>query len=161
MSSHSAHISWQRGEARFVDHRYSRAHVWAFDGGARVAGSSSPQVVPLPWSDPAAVDPEEAFVAALSSCHMLWFLGLAAQAGWVVDSYSDDAVGHLREERPGKAWMAEVELRPDVVFGGVRVPSDEVVAQLHHAAHEACFIANSVRSEVRCLGTWRHPGATG
>jgi organic hydroperoxide reductase OsmC/OhrA len=150
-SDHHAHIHWQRppGQA-FTDNRYSRGHAWQFDGGAVVAGSSSPHAVPLPYSDPAAVDPEEAFVAALASCHMLWFLSLAASAGWVVDDYRDDASGVLAPNAAGRLAMTVVTLRPAVAWGGTRRPDAAEQARLHHAAHAACYIANSVTTELRC-----------
>ncbi|MFY7972841.1 MAG: OsmC family protein [Rubrivivax sp.] len=150
MSRHACQVQWQRADdAPFVDNRYSRRHVWRFDGGTEVPASSSPQVVRVPMSDPAAVDPEEAFVAALSSCHMLWFLNLAALAGWCVESYTDDAEGHMRPGADGKPWMAEVLLRPHVTFAGERLPDDAAVQALHHRAHDECFLARSVKSEVR------------
>ncbi|HEY2979016.1 MAG TPA: OsmC family protein, partial [Burkholderiaceae bacterium] len=130
--------------------RYSRRHEWRFDGGARVSASSSPHVVPVPLSDASGVDPEEAFVASLSSCHMLWFLGLAAQAGWVVDDYRDDALGVMARNAEGRMAMTVVTLRPAVSFGGSKQPDAPELQRLHHAAHEACFIANSVKTEVRC-----------
>lgn len=150
MSRYTATIAWQRAGQPFTDRRYSRAHQWRFDGGTVVPGSSSPQVVPLPMSDAAAVDPEEAFVAALSSCHLLWFLDLACRAGWVVDDYRDDASGVLAKDADGRLAMTEVTLRPAVRFAGDRQPDAGEIHRLHHAAHAACFIANSVRSEVRC-----------
>ena len=150
MAQHSAEILWQRGEQSFLDNRYSRAHLWRFDGGLEVPASSSPQVVPLPWSDASAVDPEEAFVASLSSCHMLWFLSLAAQQGFQVDRYQDQALGVMAKNAEGRLAMTEVLLRPRVCFGGERQPDAEQVHALHHRAHEACFIANSVKTEVRC-----------
>ena len=149
MSHYSARILWSRGDQAFTDRRYSRAHRIRFDGGIDVAASSSPQVVPLPFSDAAAVDPEELFVASLSSCHMLWFLDLACRAGWCIDSYDDDALGTMARDDQGRLAMTEVVLRPAVAFAGERRPDDAEVARLHHAAHEACFIASSVRSEVR------------
>lgn len=149
MADHFATIHWQRGEQPFSDRRYSRRHLMQFDGGAVVAGSSSPHSVKLPYSDPAAVDPEEAFVASLSSCHMLWFLDLACRAGWVVDDYRDEAVGTLARDTQGRLAMTEVVLRPVVRFAG-RVPSAAEHEQLHHEAHEACFIASSVKSSLRC-----------
>jgi organic hydroperoxide reductase OsmC/OhrA len=149
MGTYSARILWSRGDQPFSDRRYSRAHRVRFDGGLEIPGSSSPQVVPLPLSDPAAADPEELFVAALSSCHMLWFLDLACRAGWVVDGYDDDAVGTMARDATGRLAMTEVVLRPAVAFAGERRPDAAEVARLHHAAHEACFIASSVRSEVR------------
>lgn len=151
MSTHTGTIVWNRGEQPFVDNRYSRAHTWAFDGGAVVPASSSPQVVRVPMSDPAAVDPEEAFVAALSSCHMLWFLSIAAARGFCVDAYRDTAVGHMREDTDGRLWIAQVDLRPVVAFSGERRPDAAALAELHHEAHEACFLARSVRSRVEVI----------
>lgn len=148
MSHYHARILWARGEQVFTDRRYSRAHRLQFDGGADVSGSSSPQVVPLPYSDAAAVDPEELFVASLSSCHMLWFLDLACRAGWCVDAYDDDALGVMAKDGAGRLAMTAVTLRPLVVFTGARRPDAAELARLHHAAHEACFIANSVRTAV-------------
>lgn len=150
MADHHAVVEWERGDARFVDNRYSRAHRWGFDGGATVAASSSPNVVPLPFSDPAGVDPEEAFVASLSSCHMLWFLSLAAKQGFIVDGYRDDAVGHMGRDAEGRMAMLEVVLRPEVRFAAGRAPSADELARLHHAAHDECFIARSVKTNVRC-----------
>jgi organic hydroperoxide reductase OsmC/OhrA len=151
MSQHIASVDWQRqpGEA-FTDNRYQRRHTWQFDGGALVAGSSSPHSVALPYSDASAVDPEEAFVAALASCHMLWFLSLAAKGGWVVEHYRDDAVGVLAHNAQGRQAMTLVTLRPAVVYGGSARPDATEQQRLHHAAHEACYIANSVLTEVRC-----------
>jgi organic hydroperoxide reductase OsmC/OhrA len=151
MAQHSSTVLWQRADnAKFTDHRYSRRHIWNFDGGAVVPGSSSPQVVPLPYSDAAAVDPEEAFVASLSSCHMLWFLDIAARAGWVVDSYRDEAMGTLARNTAGQQAMTRVVLRPSVQFAHGKTPSLEELQALHHQAHDACFIANSVKTEVVC-----------
>ena len=150
MSDHSATILWQRGSQPFIDKRYSRRHEWHFDGGAVVAGSSSPHAVRVPFSDPAAVDPEEAFVASLSSCHMLWFLDIAARSGWVVDDYRDEALGVLAPGADGKLVMTRVTLRPAVKFGGDKQPDAAQLNALHHEAHAECFIANSVKSEVRC-----------
>lgn len=150
MHIHTASIAWERGDEPFVDNRYARAHLWRFDGGAVVRGSSSPQVVPAPCSDPAAVDPEEAFVASLASCHMLWFLSLAAARGWRVERYDDDAQGILDANGEGKQAITVVTLRPRVAFSGERVPSREELGRLHHEAHERCYIASSVKTEVRC-----------
>jgi len=150
VSEYSAEVVWQRGEQDFTGNRYSRRHLIRFDGGAELAGSSSPQVVPLPWSDAAAVDPEEAFVASLASCHMLWFLSLAAKAGWQVDNYVDKASGVMARDSQGRMAMTRVTLRPQVQCSGARCPDSDEVQRLHHAAHEACFIANSVKTEVRC-----------
>jgi organic hydroperoxide reductase OsmC/OhrA len=146
MAKHDALIEW-RSDGNFASGRYSRAHQWRFDGGAVVPGSSSPSVVPPPMSDPAAVDPEEALVAAASSCHMLWFLSLAHDAGFEVESYRDAASGEMGKDDRGRTAIRTIRLRPAIVFAG-REPSPEELAQLHHEAHEKCFIANSLRSEV-------------
>ncbi len=150
MSSYSAEVSWQRNGEDFLGNRYSRRHLLRFDGGLEVPGSSSPHVVPLPMSDASALDPEEAFVASLSSCHMLWFLSIAAKRRFCVDSYLDKAEGVMAKNADGKLAMTVVTLRPAVSFSGERLPTREQLDQLHHEAHEACFIANSVRTEVRC-----------
>ncbi len=150
-TSYTAHVIWQRGEAdAFVEQRYSRRHTLRFDGGAEVAGSSSPHSVPLPYSDASAVDPEEMFVAALASCHMLWFLSLAARGGHVVQRYSDDASGVMARNGEGQMAMTVVTLRPQVEFGAGTAPDVDKFAALHHDAHARCFIANSVKTEVRC-----------
>lgn len=161
VSQHTATIEWQRGSAAFTDNRYSRGHRWTFDGGLSVAVSSSPHVVPLPMSDPAAVDPEEAFVAALSSCHMLWFLSIAARKGWSVDTYRDEAVGVMAPDSGGALAITVVTLQPAVVFSGERRPTRSEVENMHHEAHSQCFLANSVRSEVRLEPVWpdAEPGA--
>ena len=148
MSTYTAEIRWSRGEQKFTDNRYSRAHTWKFDGGTEVPASSSPAVVPLPMSVAAAVDPEEAFVASLSSCHMLWFLSIAAKRGYTADSYADDASGVMERNAAGKLAMTMIKLRPLVQFSGAKLPDQAQLAALHHAAHEECFLANSVRSEV-------------
>ena len=150
MAEYTAEVRWVRDAAQgFLDNRYSRRHELRFDGGAVVAGSSSPHSVPLPMSDAAAVDPEEMFVASLASCHMLWFLALAAKAKFCVDRYADAAVGTMEKNTQGRVAITRVVLRPEVGFSGERVPSRAEIEALHHAAHEACFIANSVKSEVR------------
>ncbi|MDB5856694.1 MAG: peroxiredoxin [Ramlibacter sp.] len=154
MAVHTCKVTWERGEASFTDQQYSRAHEWRFDGGAVVPGSSSPHSVKLPWSDPAAVDPEEAFVAAVSSCHMLWFLYLAAARGLRVDRYADAAEGLLAKMPDGREGMTQVVLRPDIAFSGARLPDAAAVGELHHEAHARCYIANSIRSEVRIEGSW-------
>ncbi len=150
MSRHTATVEWERGGAPFLDLAYSRRHVVRFDGGHAMPGSSSPHVVRPPASDPAAVDPEEAFVASLASCHMLWFLSLAAEAGFVVDRYRDEASGRMGRDADGRIAMLEVVLRPRVTFAGARSPGENAHRELHHRAHDACFIANSVRTAVRC-----------
>jgi organic hydroperoxide reductase OsmC/OhrA len=144
-----ATVSWRRGKNEpFTDIKFSRAHTWAFDGGVTVAASSSPLSVRLPLSRADAVDPEEALVAALSSCHMLTFLYLAAKQGFVVESYDDAAVGVMTKNERGKLFISKVALRPRIVFSGAKQPSDVELAQLHHHAHEECYIANSVLTEV-------------
>ena len=149
MAQYVATILWQRGaDEPFRDNRYSRGHQWSFDGGVSIRASSSPHVVPR-FSDPSGVDPEEAFVASLSSCHMLTFLYLAAKAGHVVDRYEDTAEGEMAKTEAGRTWVARVTLRPRITWGGPP-PDAEASAALHHAAHEECFIANSVRTDIRC-----------
>ncbi len=148
MSEHRSIVSWTRDGAAFTDLRYSRRHEWRFDGGAVVRASASPHVVPPPCSDPAAVDPEEAFVAAIASCHMLTFLWLAAKRGYVVDAYSDDAVGRMAPNAAGREAVARVILRPVIRFAGDRRPTGDELRRLHHEAHEQCFIANSVTTEI-------------
>lgn len=149
MSTYTATIYWTRSGANFSKNEYSRAHVWELDGGIRIPASSSPKIVPLPWSAEAAIDPEEAFVASLSSCHMLWFLSIARKHGFVVESYWDQAEGILMENEEGKLAMTRVVLRPEVLFQGP-APELDTLGRLHHEAHEACFIANSVKSLVQC-----------
>lgn len=145
---HTADVLWERGEQPFTDRRYSRAHVLRFDGGVEVQGSASPQVVAPPLSVEAAVDPEEMFIAALSSCHMLWFLDIAARRGFRIDRYHDTPTGLLRENTEGKLVMATVTLRPEVVFSGDTRPDADALHDLHRLAHEECFLANSVKSLV-------------
>ena len=141
-------ICWLSESNHFTDNRYSRSHTWVFDGGAAVAASSSPDIVPVPLSDASAVDPEEAFVASLSSCHMLWFLSIAAKAGFPVHEYRDEALGEMRTNDAGKTFVAVVTLRPRVKWADGREPTSDKVRQLHHQAHEECFIANSVKTEI-------------
>jgi organic hydroperoxide reductase OsmC/OhrA len=147
---YTAAVRWERGDAVFTDNRYSRAHVWRFDGGTEVPASSSPHVVRLPFSIEAAVDPEEAFVASLSSCHMLSFLYVAAKRGFRADRYLDEAVGVLSKNTAGKLAMTSVTLHPRVDFSGDKRPSREELDQMHHQAHEDCYIASSVHTDVRC-----------
>ena len=149
MSTYTATVRWTRDPSTdFAKGQYSRAHEWAFDGGAVVPASPSPHVVPAPCSDQAGVDPEEAFVASLSSCHMLFFVDFARRGGFVVDSYVDEAEGTLEKRSDGKTAMTRVTLHPRVTWGG-EAPDEAAIADLHHRAHEACFIANSVTTEVR------------
>lgn len=150
MAEYKATIAWQRGGAKFTDGRYPRAHRWRFDGGVEVPASSSPHVVPAPLSDPAAIDPEEAFVASLSSCHMLTFLYVAFKRGFVIEEYRDEAVGTLAKNTAGRMAMTVVTLRPAIRFAGDKLPTEADLAAMHHQAHDECFIANSVTTEVRC-----------
>ena len=148
MSSYTAVVTWEREGAAFTDNRYSRAHHWTFDGGITVVASSSPHVVPVPMSRADAVDPAEAFVASLSSCHMLTFLWIAGKQGFIVDSYNDHALGVMKKNAEGRIAVTRVTLRPRIVFAGERQPGAEELDRLHHQAHEDCFIANSVKSEI-------------
>jgi len=149
MGSYIATISWKRGDQVFTDGKYTRAHVWRFDGGVEVPAASSPHVVKPPLSPLDAVDPEEAFVASLSSCHMLFFLDFARRAGFRIDAYEDEAEGVLAKDGDGRMAMTIVTLHPKVAFSGEKVPTSAELDELHHKSHEACFIANSVKSEVR------------
>jgi len=148
MSNYIATVVWTRApDAPFKDNKYSRAHEWHFDGGAVVKGSSAPSSVRVPMSDPTAVDPEEALVAALSSCHMLFFLSFAASGGFVIDRYEDEAVGEMGKNANGRTAMVKVTLRPKITWVGEQ-PSAEKLHELHHKSHEHCYIANSVSAEV-------------
>lgn len=148
MHQYEAKISWSRNGAKFSDNRYSRGHEWAFDGGIRIPASASPALVPAPLSVAEAIDPEEALVAAASSCHMLWFLFLAAKRGFVVESYEDGAFGVMEKNEKGKFAFSRITLRPKIQFSPDKAPSAAELAALHHAAHEECNIANSLKSEV-------------
>lgn len=148
MSEYSVTVFWERGGQDFVNDRYSREHLWQFDGGLTVPASASPHIVPVPYSVAANVDPEEAFVAALSSCHMLFFLALAARRRIVVDRYTDAASGYLEKDEEGRQAMTRVILRPAVSYAAGSVPARGKLERLHERAHGLCFIANSVRSEV-------------
>jgi organic hydroperoxide reductase OsmC/OhrA len=153
MSEHSATIFWQRADDEFAKGRYSREHIWKFDGGAVISASPSPSVVPVPFSNPGSIDPEEAFVASISSCHMLFFLDFARRKGFVIDSYKDEAIGVLSKSDSGEMWLSEVTLHPTILFGGERQPTMEEKEELHHTAHKACFIANSVKTNVTWLAS--------
>ena len=148
MSSHTATIRWQNTGPDFLQRRYSREHTWHFDGGAVVPGSASPHIAPAPWSNAASVDPEEAFIASVSSCHLLWFLHIALDAGFEPASYEDHAEGVMTKNERGKLWISRVTLRPQIVWKGTKRPSTEDLKHLHHIAHEECFIANSIKTEV-------------
>lgn len=149
MSEYVATIRWKRQSAEtFLDNQYSRGHEWLFDGGATVPASASPHIVPLPYSVEANVDPEEAFVASLSSCHMLFFLEIAAKNRFVIDEYIDQAIGFMEADQNNKQWMSRVILRPKITFSGDISPNRSKLEKMHHQSHEACFIANSVKTEV-------------
>ena len=151
MSKHeyTATVAWQRSsDAKFTDNKYSRAHEWSFDGGTVVPASSSPAVVPVPMSSAAAVDPEEAFVASLSACHMLFFLFHAAKKGFVIERYEDAAAGTMGKNAEGRVAMQKVTLRPRASWGGDKRPSAEELDAMHHQSHLDCYIANSVKCEV-------------
>jgi organic hydroperoxide reductase OsmC/OhrA len=148
MAEYKAVIKWQRTSPDFLRGKYSREHTWSFDGGVALQASSSPHVVPVPWSNPSLVDPEEAFVASLSSCHMLTFLFLAAKRGFQIDSYEDEAVGVMAKNEKGVPWISTVTLNPKVAYSGDKLPTPSDTEQLHHLAHENCFIAQSVKTEI-------------
>ena len=148
MSEYTATIKWQSGDGDFLAEDYSRGHVWIFDGGLTVPASASPHIVPLPNSVAENVDPEEAFVASVSSCHMLFFLSLAARRGIDIASYTDEASGTLAKGHDGKLAMTSVTLRPRAKYGSDSEPDRATIEKLHHRAHELCFIANSVKTEV-------------
>lgn len=148
MAVYTATVTWARGNQPFADNQYSRAHDIAFDGGFSIVGSSSPHVVKVPLSRVDAADPEELLVASLSSCHMLWFLDLARRAGFVVDSYVDTPEGVMGKDERGRIAMTQVKLKPKIEWGGETRPAPEGVRELHHRAHEACFIANSFRGDI-------------
>jgi organic hydroperoxide reductase OsmC/OhrA len=149
MSSHTAIITWKRTGPDFLKGRYSREHTWTFDGGAVVPASPSPFIVPAPYSNSANVDPEEAFVAAVASCHMLFFLMFAYQHGYQVDSYRDEAIGRMTKNEKGILWISEIILSPRIIYSGSTLPRAEDEEKLHHLSHEQCFIANSVKTNIR------------
>lgn len=148
MSEHGATVIWQRGDQTFSDNAYSREHVWKFDGGATIAASASPAVLPPPMSAAENVDPEEAFIAALASCHMLTFLAIAAKRGLIVDSYTDAAIGYMEKNDDGRLAITRVVLEPKVSFTGEKMPTADELERMHEQSHRNCFIANSVKAEV-------------
>lgn len=152
MSTYTAKIIWRSDSPEtFTKNRYTRGHEWSFDGGVTVPASSSPQVVPR-FSVAEAVDPEEALVASAASCHMLTFLWLAANAGFNIESYEDNAEGLMATTDAGKQWISTITLDPQIVWTGDKIPTAEELAALHHEAHEVCYIANSIKSEVVVKG---------
>ena len=148
MAEHTAAIRWERSGDGFLSGKFSREHVWTFDGGLTVPASPSPHIVPVPYSNPASVDPEEAFVAAIASCHMLTFLYVASREGFQVDSYQDEAIGTMAKNGSGVPWINRVKLSPRIEYSGSKLPASSDEGRLHHLAHEQCFIANSVRTEI-------------
>ena len=149
MSEHKAKIQWRHSQGDFLKGTYSREHTWTFDGGLTVPASPSPSAVRIPLSNPANVDPEEAFVASISSCHMLTYLYVASRKGFEISIYEDDAVGVMTKNERGIFWVSSVVLHPRITYTGARSPTPEEEDQMHHAAHEQCFIANSVKTEIR------------
>ncbi|MEP7149011.1 MAG: OsmC family protein [Acidobacteriota bacterium] len=153
MSTYTAKISWKNDSPdTFTKNRYTRGHTWSFDGGVEVPASSSPHAVRVPFSIEAAVDPEEALVASASSCHMLTFLWVAATKGFLIDSYEDNAVGEMTKNDEGKEWMSKITLDPKIEWSGEKIPTSDEIAEMHHAAHDGCYIANSIKSEVVVAG---------
>jgi len=152
MAQHKAKIEWKCETPDFRLGKYTREHIWAFDGGVSVPASAAPAVVPAPYSNPANVDPEEAFVASIASCHMLTFLHVARLAGFQIESYEDEAVGEMAKNERGVAWVAVVTLNPKIVYGGDKQPTHEQEAQLHHKAHDGCFISQSVKTDIKVAG---------
>lgn len=157
VSDHRALIHWEHSGGPFAKRQYSRAHRWTFDGGVTVPASASPANVPVPYADPTAVDPEEAYVASIASCHMLTFLWLAAIDGFEVLRYEDDAVGHMTPNERGVPWVSTVDLSPRIVYLEGRAPDATREADLHHRAHEGCYVANSVRTDIRVRGVTPAP----
>jgi organic hydroperoxide reductase OsmC/OhrA len=148
MSHHTATIAWTCTSPDFLKGAYSREHTWTFDGGLVIPASPSPAVVRAPYSNPANIDPEEAYVASISSCHMLTYLYLASKTGFQVDSYRDDAVGEMATNEKGIPWVSSVALHPAIAYSGEKRPTEADEDRLHHLSHEQCFIANSVKSEI-------------
>jgi organic hydroperoxide reductase OsmC/OhrA len=154
---YTANVRWMRREGEaFSDNKYSRGHLWSFDAGIEIMASASPSVVPLPMSREDAVDPEEAFVAALSSCHMLTFLSIAAKKRFVVDRYEDKATGVMTPNENGQLFISKITLDPVIAFSGDRLPTPEQIADMHHLAHKECFIANSVLTDIVVAGLPSH-----
>lgn len=149
---YTATVRWTRGGGDFLGAAYDRGHTWIFDCGIEIPASASPQVVPFPWSRADAVDPEEAFVASISSCHMLVFLSIAAKKRYLVESYEDAAQGVMTPNAAGRLWVSRVVLDPTIAWAGARRPDATAIAAMHHLTHRECFIANSVRTEIVVAG---------
>lgn len=150
MSQHKATIIWERGNQSFTDSQYSREHKWKLDGNVEIIASSSPVNVPVPFSNPTAIDPEEAFVASISSCHMLWFLAISSKKKFIIDHYLDDAFGEMKKNENNCYYISTVVLQPNIKFSGKNIPSKEEQLSIHEKAHAQCFIANSVKSTIEC-----------
>ncbi|MBX7146691.1 MAG: OsmC family protein [Alphaproteobacteria bacterium] len=150
MTEYKSVILWDRNGASFIDNQYSRAHKWLFDGGIEIPASASPHIVPFPLSIEAAIDPEEAFVASISSCHMLFFLSIAAKHKFIVETYRDEAIGLMAKDISGKIAITQVTLYPQVNFTGNNKPGSDEIISMHHTAHNQCFIANSVKTDIKC-----------
>ena len=149
---YTASIFWKKKETEtFTDNKYSRGHTWVFDGGVELPASASPQVVPLPMSDESAVDPEEAFVAAIASCHMLFFLSIAASSNYIIETYDDQAEGIMSKNEHGQMVMGDIILKPKIVFSGTTIPTAEQIAELHNSAHHKCYLANSIKSTIKII----------
>ncbi|MEJ7823711.1 MAG: OsmC family protein [Chitinophagaceae bacterium] len=149
---YTARIFWKKKETEtFTDNKYSRGHTWVFDGGVELPASASPQVVPLPMSIESAVDPEEAFVAAISSCHMLFFLSIAASSNYIIETYDDQAEGIMSKNEHGQMIMGDIILKPKIVFSGTTIPTAEQIAELHNSAHHKCYLANSIKSTIKII----------
>ncbi len=149
---YTASIFWKKKETEsFTDNKYSRGHTWVFDGGVELPASASPQVVPLPMSNESAVDPEEAFVAAISSCHMLFFLSIAASSNYIIETYDDQAEGIMSKNEHGQMVMGDIILKPKIVFSGTSIPTAEQIAELHNSAHHKCYLANSIKSTIKII----------
>ncbi len=149
---YTASVCWKKKDTEsFADNKYSRKHTWAFDGGTEMPASSSPQVVPTPMSDASAVDPEEAFIAAISSCHMLFFLSIAAGSSYIIETYEDNAEGIMSKNERGQMVMEEINLNPRIIFSGPNIPSSEQINSLHDSAHKKCYLANSVKSTIKVI----------
>ena len=148
MAQHKASLSWKSDNENFAQGKFTRVHSWSFDGGTVVPASASPSVVPAPYSNAEAVDPEEAFVASVSSCHMLTFLHEARKSGFRVDAYDDEAIGEMTKNERGVPWISKITLHPRIVYSGDKRPSPADEEQLHHKAHDGCFIAQSIKTEV-------------
>ena len=140
-------VHWSSQADSFSEGRYSRDHIWHSKKGWRIEASSSPDIVPIPYSNPTMIDPEEAFLASVSSCHMLWFIDLARRAGFRATDYVDHATGQMTSDSDGQCWISEISLAPRIIWVGP-APNRAKVEQLHAEAHQKCFIANSVKTAI-------------